>query len=153
MIVVRLHNSDHLINATLKGEISEIDDYVPANVTYPSNLLHTCPRLQYLQLWNDERVEEVVFEMDECDGIEEVVSWRDEENTLTSFQKNTTFFPCLEILGLRRLKLLNRVDGGDTRIRQMNRLEGLEIINCETMMEVFESESNVDEGSAHVSTS
>ncbi|KAI3670222.1 hypothetical protein L1987_88040 [Smallanthus sonchifolius] len=35
----------------------------------------------------------------------------------------------------------------------MNRLESLEIINCETMMEVFESESNVDEGSAHVSTS
>ncbi|KAI3670234.1 hypothetical protein L1987_88057 [Smallanthus sonchifolius] len=274
------------INATLKREISEMDDYVPANVTYPSNLLHTCHHLQHLELRNDERVEEVVFEMDsqrplllpylkvlelydlkemrhvwkcnwnkffipqhhplhfpfqnltditlwdchkikylfsplmakflsnlkhvyigECDGIEEVVSWRDdeyEENTLTSFQKNTTFFPCLETLELHSLKLLNRVDGGDTRsrsdticsnitntnhdqssqvigafwslcqyprniytngcdalsrlvpwyaVRQMNRLEHLMVMNCETMMEVFESESNVDEGSAHVSTS
>ncbi|KAI3670218.1 hypothetical protein L1987_88036 [Smallanthus sonchifolius] len=267
-------DSGEKINATLKGEISEMDDYVPANVTYPSNL-------QRLQLLNDERVEEVVFEMDgqlplllpylkvlqlrdlkdmshvwkcnwnkffipqhhplqfpfqnlthiilwdchnikylfsplmakflsnlkdiyECDGIEEVVSWRDdeyEENTLTSFQKNTTFFPCLETLELKSLKLLNHVDTrsrSDTissnitntnhdqssqvigafwslcqypinitiyechalsrlvpwyAVRQMNRLEYLTIVNCKTMMEVFESESNVDEGSAHVSTS
>ncbi|KAI3670226.1 hypothetical protein L1987_88045 [Smallanthus sonchifolius] len=268
------------INAILKGEISEVDDYVP-NVTYPSSLLQTCHRLQHLELQNDERVEEVVFEMDilpqlllpylkvielhglkelshvwkcnwnkflnpyqnltyvtlwgchkitylfsplmakflsnlkyviigECDGIEEVVSWIDdeyEENTSTSSEEITTFFPCLETLKLYSLKLLNRVDGGDTRsrsdtissnitdtiynydqsqssqvidafwslcqyprnisiqychslsrlvpwydVRQMKRLEYMKVENCETMMEVLESESstiNVDEGSAH----
>ncbi|KAI3670250.1 hypothetical protein L1987_88070 [Smallanthus sonchifolius] len=134
-----------------------------------------------------------------CAGIEEVISSRDdeyEENTSTSSQEITTFFPCLETLKLHSLKHLNRVDGGDTRsrsdtissqssqvigafwslyqyprkisiqncdalsrlvpwcaVRQMNRLEGLSVMNCETMMEVFESEPNVDEGSAHVSTS
>ncbi|KAI3670246.1 hypothetical protein L1987_88066 [Smallanthus sonchifolius] len=217
------------INAILKGEISEVDDYVP-NVTYPSSLLQTCHRLQHLELQNDERVEEVVFEMDilpqlllpylkyviigECDGIEEVVSWIDdeyEENTSTSSEEITIFFPCLETLKLYSLKLLNRVDGGDTRsrsdtissnitdtfynydqsqssqvidafwslcqyprnisiqnchslsrlvpwyaVRQMKRLEYMKVENCETMMEVLESESstiNVDEGSAHVCAS
>ncbi|MFS8006183.1 putative P-loop containing nucleoside triphosphate hydrolase, leucine-rich repeat domain superfamily [Helianthus anomalus] len=43
--------------------ISEVDDYY-SNVTYPSYLLHTCRQLKYLHLCNDERVEEVVFDMD-----------------------------------------------------------------------------------------
>ncbi|KAI3824807.1 hypothetical protein L1987_06278 [Smallanthus sonchifolius] len=274
-----MHDSDEKINATLKGEISEMDDSVPANVTYPSYLLHMCHHLQHLQLHNDGRVKEVVFEMDGqrplllpylkdlhlhglkemshvwkcnwnkflspqhqplqfpfqnltditllrchnikylfsplmakflsnlkkiyiggCDGIEEVVSWRDDE-----YEENTTFFPCLGDLYLSSLALLNRVDGGDTRsrsdtissnitntiyhqsqssqvigafwslcqyprnifiekchalsrlvpwyaVRQMKRLETLEVTNCEKMMELIESESNVDEGSAHVLT-
>ncbi|MFS8016257.1 putative leucine-rich repeat domain superfamily [Helianthus anomalus] len=47
----------------LINEIKEVDDCIP-DVTYPSYLLHTCPRLQHLELWTDERVGEVVFDMD-----------------------------------------------------------------------------------------
>ncbi|KAL9995476.1 putative AAA+ ATPase domain, P-loop containing nucleoside triphosphate hydrolase [Helianthus debilis subsp. tardiflorus] len=47
----------------INGEISEMDDAIP-NVTYPSYLLHNCHRLRHLGLENDNRVEEVVFEMD-----------------------------------------------------------------------------------------
>ncbi|KAK1422913.1 hypothetical protein QVD17_18202 [Tagetes erecta] len=45
----------------VKGEISEVD--IPS-ATYPSSLLHMCHHLEYLELNGDERVEEVVFEMD-----------------------------------------------------------------------------------------
>ncbi|KAK1422949.1 hypothetical protein QVD17_18239 [Tagetes erecta] len=55
-------NSGEKINDTVKGEISEELDIPIA--TYPSSLLHTCHQLQHLQLYNDERVKEVVFEMD-----------------------------------------------------------------------------------------
>ncbi|KAJ0921581.1 putative leucine-rich repeat domain superfamily [Helianthus annuus] len=43
--------------------IPEVDDYIP-DVTYPSYLLQTCHHLQHLELWDDERVGEVVFDMD-----------------------------------------------------------------------------------------
>ncbi|KAI3824846.1 hypothetical protein L1987_06317 [Smallanthus sonchifolius] len=46
---------------TSEGEISTDDD-IP-NVAYPSYLLHTCHHVQHLELKNDKRVEEVVFEM------------------------------------------------------------------------------------------
>ncbi|KAJ0451052.1 putative leucine-rich repeat domain superfamily [Helianthus annuus] len=45
------------------NEIKEVDDYIP-DVTYPSYLLHTCHHLQSLKLFKDERVGEVVFDMD-----------------------------------------------------------------------------------------
>ncbi|MFS8016268.1 putative leucine-rich repeat domain superfamily [Helianthus anomalus] len=50
--------SDQEINV-----MSEVDDYIP-DVTYPSYLLHTCHHLQHLELDSDQRVEEMVFDMD-----------------------------------------------------------------------------------------
>ncbi|KAI7735109.1 hypothetical protein M8C21_033768 [Ambrosia artemisiifolia] len=59
--------------------------------------------------------------IDECDGIEEVISDRDDENgettTSTSSLKNTTFFPHLDILVLSNLSCLKCIDGGDTKRR------------------------------------
>ncbi|KAM0058245.1 putative AAA+ ATPase domain, P-loop containing nucleoside triphosphate hydrolase [Helianthus debilis subsp. tardiflorus] len=59
--------------------------------------------------------------IDECDGIEEVISDRDDENgeitTSTSSYKNTTFFPHLDFLVLSNLSCLKRIDGGDIRRR------------------------------------
>ncbi|KAJ0693095.1 putative AAA+ ATPase domain, P-loop containing nucleoside triphosphate hydrolase [Helianthus annuus] len=49
--------------------MSEVDDYIP-DVTYPSYLLHTCQHLQCLDLKGDERVGEVVFDMDSQSGRE-----------------------------------------------------------------------------------
>ncbi|KAJ0693011.1 putative leucine-rich repeat domain superfamily [Helianthus annuus] len=43
--------------------IPEVDNYIP-DVTYPTYLLHTCHHLQRLELWNDDGVGEVVFDMD-----------------------------------------------------------------------------------------
>ncbi|KAI3717256.1 hypothetical protein L1987_68759 [Smallanthus sonchifolius] len=86
------------------------------NLTYVS--LWSCPKITYLfsplmakYLSNLKSVY-----IGRCDGIEEVTSSRDDENeknTSTSFEKNTTLFPCLETLYLEVLTLLNRVDGGD----------------------------------------
>ncbi|MFS8015847.1 putative leucine-rich repeat domain superfamily [Helianthus anomalus] len=47
----------------IKGEIPERNDCIP-NVTYPSYLLHNFHHLRHLELDNDKRVKEVVFEMD-----------------------------------------------------------------------------------------
>ncbi|KAF5754955.1 putative leucine-rich repeat domain superfamily [Helianthus annuus] len=59
--------------------------------------------------------------IDECDGFEEVISDRDDENgeitTSTSSYKNTTFFPHLDFLVLSNLSSLKRIDGGDIRRR------------------------------------
>ncbi|KAK9064937.1 hypothetical protein SSX86_016320 [Deinandra increscens subsp. villosa] len=52
------------IDGISKGEITEVDDYIP-NVTYPSYLLRKCHRLQYLDLREDKRVGDVVFEIDD----------------------------------------------------------------------------------------
>ncbi|KAM0054979.1 putative leucine-rich repeat domain superfamily [Helianthus debilis subsp. tardiflorus] len=189
--------------------ISEVDDYIP-DVTYPSFLLHTCHHLQHLEIQDDERVKDVVFDMDspgsrhfttiqpplqlpylqsirlsglkevshvwkcnrnkfiipqhqpsqfpfqnlmyiylnkchkirhlfsplmakylsnlkrlgihESDGMEEVISRRDdeiEENTSTSYHQDTVFFPHLESIELVSLPCLKSVDG-DTRCRSDN---------------------------------
>ncbi|KAI3670252.1 hypothetical protein L1987_88072 [Smallanthus sonchifolius] len=131
----------HMIN-----DISEVDDYVP-KITYPSYLLHTIHHLEHLKLAFDERVD-VVFEMHSssnrklattrdsqhplllpylkminiygCDGIEEVISSRDDENeennTSTSSYQNTTFFPSLDNLTLKELLCLKSID--DVRSRR-----------------------------------
>ncbi|KAI3670256.1 hypothetical protein L1987_68954 [Smallanthus sonchifolius] len=55
--------------------------------------------------------------VEECDGIEEVVSSRDDENKettpSTSSHQHTTLFPCLDILTLHILSGLKRIDGAD----------------------------------------
>ncbi|KAL8266285.1 hypothetical protein R6Q59_003629 [Mikania micrantha] len=52
--------------------------------------------------------------IDECDGIEEVISYRDDENgdstTSTSSHKNITLFPHLDILVLSNLSCLKHID-------------------------------------------
>ncbi|KAI3813249.1 hypothetical protein L1987_17968 [Smallanthus sonchifolius] len=83
--------------------------------------LWNCPRIKYL--FSPLMVKYVSnlmwVNIDECDGIEEVISGRDDENgentTSTSSHKNTTFFPHLNILVLSNLSSLKRIDGGDTR--------------------------------------
>ncbi|KAM0055984.1 hypothetical protein Hdeb2414_s0006g00212541 [Helianthus debilis subsp. tardiflorus] len=178
--------------------IPEVDDYVP-DVTYPSYLLHNCHHLQSLRLLKDERVEEVVFDMDSpssrelatiqpplllpylqsidlhslekmshvwkcnrntflirhhpplqfpfqnltdiqlgwcanikyllsplmakylsnlksvhiycCDGMEEVISRRDDENTTSaSSYQDTTFFPHFDTLKLQQMARLKCID-------------------------------------------
>ncbi|MFS8016207.1 putative leucine-rich repeat domain superfamily [Helianthus anomalus] len=141
-----------------------------------------------------------------CDGMEEVISRRDDEittSTSASSYQDTAFFPHLDTLRLQDLPCLKSVDDGGMTcgsdklssnmihdefqsgqvigacwslcqyptkihiedcdalsslvpwyaVRQMKRLQELEIDKCKRMMEVFESESssnNVDEGGARV---
>ncbi|KAJ0831160.1 putative leucine-rich repeat domain superfamily [Helianthus annuus] len=70
--------------------------FSPLMAKYLSNLKHVC--------------------LESCDGIEEVVSRRDdenEENTIyTSSHQNTTLFPCLKTLELTTLLHLKCVDDG-----------------------------------------
>ncbi|KAI3713139.1 hypothetical protein L1987_71711 [Smallanthus sonchifolius] len=82
--------------------------------------LWNCPRIKYLfSPLVAKYVSNLMWvNIDECDGIEEVISGRDdenEENTSTSSHKDTTFFPHLNILMLSNLSCLKRIDGGDTR--------------------------------------
>lgn len=57
--------------------------------------------------------------IDECDGIEEIISDRDDENgeitASTSSHKNATFFPHLDILVISNLSCLKCIDGRDAR--------------------------------------
>ncbi|KAK9064478.1 hypothetical protein SSX86_015860 [Deinandra increscens subsp. villosa] len=175
-------------------EIKEVDDYIP-HLTYPSYLLHNTHHLQYLGLRNDKKVGKYVS-ITECDGVEEVVSSRDDENeeatTSTSSHQNITYFPHLDALELGTLPCLKRVDdGGDTSsdiintvndhqfqssqvidaswsfcqypkrifirecgelgslipwyaVGQMERLQEMDIKYCETLMEIFESQTSTN---------
>ncbi|KAJ0693069.1 putative leucine-rich repeat domain superfamily [Helianthus annuus] len=219
--------------------MSEVDDYIP-DVTYLSYLLHTCHHLQSLKLFKDERVGEVVFDMDSptssrqlatiqppllllpylqticlehlykmshvwrcnwnkflirhhpplqfpfqnltdisliwcpkikyllspvmakylsnlksvfiyhCNGLEEVISRRDDENTTSaSSYQHTAFFPHLDTLTLTSLPSLKSVD----EFQSAQVIGACWSLRCERLMEVFESESssnNVDEGGARV---
>ncbi|KAJ0693091.1 putative leucine-rich repeat domain superfamily [Helianthus annuus] len=123
----------------------------------------------------------------DCDGMEEVISRRDDENTTSAFSyQDTTFFPYLDTLQLVSLPSLKSVDDGQAQwsskwcllvivpiphedihnkvccivnsnsmvcSRTNEQASGtLEIMSCETMMEVFESESinHVDGGTCSV---
>ncbi|KAJ0693242.1 putative leucine-rich repeat domain superfamily [Helianthus annuus] len=186
--------------------MSEVDDNIP-DVTYPSYLMHTYHHLQRLDLSGDERVGEVVFEMDSpssrqlatiqppllllylqsislfelhkmshvwmcnwnkflirhhpplqfpfqnlthisldscynikylfsplmakylsnlksvhisrCNGLEEVISRRDDENTTSaSSYQDTAYFPHLDTLELQYLPCLKSVDDGGRTCRR-----------------------------------
>ncbi|MFS8016348.1 hypothetical protein Hanom_Chr15g01367531 [Helianthus anomalus] len=84
--------SDQEINV-----IPEVDDYIP-DVTYPSYLLHTCHHLQHLNLWLDERVGEVVFDMDSPTSSRE----------LATIQP-PLLLPYLQTIHLRGLKKMSHV--------------------------------------------
>ncbi|PWA33879.1 resistance protein candidate RGC2 [Artemisia annua] len=99
-----------------------------------------------------------------CDGIEEVVSNRDDEDASIFSHTNTTFFPLLDILKLTELRNFKCIGGGANgistdihdqlklsqafwslcqyarEIRQMQKLQVLEIRRCELMTEVFETQ-------------
>ncbi|XP_076934694.1 uncharacterized protein LOC143601077 [Bidens hawaiensis] len=108
------------------------------NVAYPSHLLNMCEHLQTLELHDDKRVQEVVFDIESRSSrqlatvqdshpplllpyLEKVMSSRDdknEENARSTFShKSTTFFPHLDTLKLERLSCLKSIDGGDTLSR------------------------------------
>uniref|UniRef100_A0A251S9Y1 Putative leucine-rich repeat domain, L domain-like protein n=1 Tax=Helianthus annuus TaxID=4232 RepID=A0A251S9Y1_HELAN len=108
--------------------------------------LHSCHKLEYLfsPLMAKYLSNLKIVSINDCYGIEEVISSRDDENTTsTSSYQDTTFFPHLETLQLASLPSLKSVDG---------QTQELEIMSCETMMEVFESESinHVDGGTCSV---
>ncbi|XP_035840442.1 probable disease resistance protein At4g27220 isoform X1 [Helianthus annuus] len=81
------------------NEIKEVDDYIP-DVTYPSYLLHTCPHLQSLQLISDDRVGEVVFEMD---------SPTSSSRKLAIIQPPLLLLPYLQTIYLGHLKKMSHV--------------------------------------------
>ncbi|KAI7744912.1 LOW QUALITY PROTEIN: hypothetical protein M8C21_016652 [Ambrosia artemisiifolia] len=85
--------------------------------------LYWCPKIKYLfsplmakYLSNLNRVE-----IYDCNGIEEVISRRDDEHeeytTSTSVYPDTTLFPHLDTLDIGSLPNLKSVDDGDTRCR------------------------------------
>ncbi|KAJ0693049.1 putative leucine-rich repeat domain superfamily [Helianthus annuus] len=78
--------------------IPEVDDYIP-DVTYPSYLLHTCPHLQHLQLYHDERVGEVVFDMDSPTSSRQ----------LATIQPPLLLLPYLQTIHLYGLKEMSHV--------------------------------------------
>ncbi|KAM0055059.1 putative AAA+ ATPase domain, P-loop containing nucleoside triphosphate hydrolase [Helianthus debilis subsp. tardiflorus] len=84
--------SDQEINV-----MSEVDDYIP-DVTYPSSLLHTCPRLQHLKLWNDKSVGEVLFDMDSPTGSRQLAT-----------NQPPLLLPNLQSIGLSSLKKMSHV--------------------------------------------
>ncbi|KAI3670249.1 hypothetical protein L1987_88069 [Smallanthus sonchifolius] len=77
-----------------------IESEQQTNVAYPSYLLHTCHHLQRLALTCDERVEEVVFEMD-SPSSRQLATNRDSQPPL--------LLPYIEVIYLHRLKEMSHV--------------------------------------------